>query len=137
MLNNSARLSIQIQASKAHLILSMMVYLFSSFCAWYYFYQFELSVAIHIGLSIWLYSYLSNKVLLTSADAIHSITLDENHILIQKNNQSSAQYSKFYPAYQSRFLVIITTAKESVVIFKDSIDSHSFSTLNRLLNANT
>jgi sRNA-binding regulator protein Hfq len=52
-------------------------------------------------------------------------------------NESAGQCPWFYPAYQSRFLVIIETGKESIVIFKDAIDSQSLSQLNQYLNANT
>ncbi len=137
MTNESDGLVVQIKTSKIYLAISLGVYLLSLFSAWHYFYSLWLSLAISLVLSLWLVNFLPKNILLTKPNSITKITLNKKQIAIEKNNQSSQQYPWFYPAYQSRFLVIISAGKESVVIFKDAIDSRSLSKLNRYLNANT
>ncbi len=131
------QLELQIQPSKTYLILTIVTYFLNLFSAWYFFYDFWLSAIISIALSVWLYYFLPKRVLLTRPSSITKITLDQAKITIKKNDGSTQQYPWFYPAYQSRFLVIIEPGKEQVVIFKDAIESQSLSTLNRLINANT
>jgi hypothetical protein len=65
------------------------------------------------------------------------MVLDKNRLTIEKNNHSIQQSLVFYPAYQSRFLIIINVGKESVVIFKDALASQSLSQLNRYFNTKT
>ena len=125
MTNESDGLVVQIKASKIYLAISIGVYLLSLFSAWHYFYNIWLSLGISLASSAWLANCLPKNV------------LNKKQITIEKNNQSTGQYPWFYPAYQSRFLVIIEAGKESVVVFKDAIDSQSLSQLNRYLNANT
>ncbi|SFV83057.1 hypothetical protein MNB_SUP05-12-229 [hydrothermal vent metagenome] len=125
MTNESDGLVVQIKASKIYLAISIGVYLLSLFSAWHYFYNIWLSLGISLASSAWLANFLPKNV------------LNKKQITIEKNNQSTGQYPWFYPAYQSRFLVIIEAGKESVVVFKDAIDSQSLSQLNRYLNANT
>ncbi len=137
MTNESDGLVVQIKTSKIYLAISLGVYLLSLFSAWHYFYNLWLSLAISLVLSLWLVNFLPKNVLLTKPHSITKIALNKKQIAIEKNNQSSQQYPWFYPAYQSRFLVIIEAGKESVVIFKDAIDSQSLSKINRYLNANT
>jgi len=119
MTNESDGLVVQIKTSKIYLAISIGVYLLSLF------------------LSVWLVNFLSKNVLLTKFSSITKIALNKKQIAIEKNNKSTVQYPWFYPAYQSRFLVIIEAGKGSVAIFKDAIDSRSLSQLNRHLNANT
>ena len=137
MTNESDGLIVQIETSKNYLVISIGVYLLSLFSAWYYFYNIWLSLVISLVLSAWLANFLPKNVLLTQPNSITKIALNKKQIVIEKNNQSTKQYPWFYPTYQSRFLVIIEAGKESVVIFKDAIDSGSLSQLNRYLNANT
>ncbi|MEO1890875.1 MAG: hypothetical protein ABGX45_04230 [Candidatus Thioglobus sp.] len=137
MTNESDGLVVQIKASKNYLTISIVVYLLSLFSAWHYFYNIWLSLGISLALSVWLANFLPKNVLLTRPDSVTKITLNKKQISIEKNNQPAEQYPWFYPTYQSRFLVIIEAGKESVVVFKDAIDSQSLSQLNRYLNANT
>ncbi|TEU22130.1 MAG: hypothetical protein E3I13_02680 [Gammaproteobacteria bacterium] len=137
MTNESDGLVVQIKTSKNYLVISIGVYLLSLFSAWYYFYSLWSSLTISLVLSVWLINFLPKNVLLTKPSSITKIALNKKQISIEKNNHSTEQYPWFYPAYQSRFLVIIEAGKESVVIFKDAIDSRSLSQLNRYLNANT
>lgn len=137
MTNESNGLVVQIKTSKIYLAISIGVYLLSLFSAWYYFYSLWLSLTVSLILSAWLVNFLPKNVLLTKSSSITKIALNKKQIAIEKNNKSAVQYPWFYPAYQSRFLVIIEAGKESVVIFKDAIDSRSLSQLNRYLNANT
>ncbi|MBL4761616.1 MAG: hypothetical protein JKY93_02835 [Gammaproteobacteria bacterium] len=137
MTNESDGLVVQIKTSKIYLAISIGVYLLSIFSAWHYFYNIWLSLSISLALSVWLANFLPKNVLLTQPASITKITLNKKQISIEKNNQPAGQYPWFYPAYQSRFLVIIEAGKESIVIFKDAIDSQSLSQLNRYLNANT
>ncbi|HIF48237.1 hypothetical protein [Candidatus Thioglobus sp.] len=137
MTNESDGLVVKIRTSKNYLAISVGVYLLSLFSVWHYFYNIWLSLGVSFVLSIWLANFLPKNVLLTQPDSITKIALNKKQITIEKNNQSTEQYPWFYPAYQSRFLVIIEAEKESVVVFKDAIDSQSLSQLNRYLNANT
>jgi len=137
MINEPDELVIQIKTSKIYLAISLVVYLLSLFSAWYYFYSLWLSLSLSVFLTIWLANFLPKNVLLKKPSSITKITLNKKQITIVNNNQLDRQYPWFYPAYQSRFLVIIEAGKESVVVFKDAIDSHSLSQLNRYLNANT
>ena len=137
MTNESDGLVVKIRTSKTYLAISVGVYLLSLFSVWHYFYNIWLSLGVSFVLSIWLANFLPKNVLLTQPDSITKIALNKKQITIEKNNQSTEQYPWFYPAYQSRFLVIIEAGKESVVVFKDAIDSQSLSQLNRYLNANT
>jgi len=137
MINEPDELIIQIKTSKIYLAISLVVYLLSLFSAWHYFYSLWLSLTISLVLSVWLANFLPKKVLLKRSNSIAKIILNKKQITIENNNQIDRQYPWFYPAYQSRFLVIIEAGKESVVIFKDAIDSQSLSQLNRYLNANT
>jgi hypothetical protein len=137
MTNQPDGLSVKIRISKNYLAISLGVYLLSLFSAWYYFYSIWLSLSVSLALSVWLANFLPKNVLLTHPDSITKIALNKKQISIEKYNQSTEQYPWFYPAYQSRFLVIIEAGKESIVIFKDAIDSQSLSQLNRYLNANT
>jgi hypothetical protein len=135
--SESDGLVVQIKTSKIYLSISIGVYLLSLFSAWYYFYNIWLSLGISFTLSIWLANFLPKNALLTQPDSITKITLNKKQIAIERNNQPAGKYPWFYPAYQSRFLAIIKAGKESIVIFKDTIDSQSLSQLNRYLNANT
>lgn len=137
MTNESDGLVVKIRTSKNYLAISVGVYLLSLFSVWHYFYNIWLGLGVSFVLSIWLANFLPKNVLLTQPDSITKIALNKKQITIEKNNQSTEQYPWFYPAYQSRFLVIIEAGKESVVVFKDAIDSQSLSQLNRYLNANT
>ena len=137
MTNESDGLVVKIRTSKNYLAISVGVYLLSLFSVWHYFYNIWLSLGVSFVLSIWLANFLPKNVLLTQPDSITKIALNKKQITIEKNNQSTEQYPWFYPAYQSRFLVIIEAGKESVVVFKDAIDSQSLSQLSRYLNANT
>jgi hypothetical protein len=87
--------------------------------------------------SIWLLYFLPKNVWLTRADSIVKITLDENKLIFEKNDQSVHQYSIFYLTYQSQFLVIINAGKESLVIFKDALTTQSLSQINRYFNTKT
>ncbi len=135
--SESNGLVVQIKISKIYLAISIGVYLLSLFSAWYYFYNIWLSLSISFTLSVWLANFLPKNALLTQPDSITKITLNKKQIAIERNNQPAGKYPWFYPAYQSRFLAIIEAGKESIVIFKDTIDSQSLSQLNRYLNANT
>ena len=137
MTDESDGLIVQIKTSKIYLAISIGVYLLSLFSAWYYFYNIWLSIGVSLALSVWLANFLPKNVLLTQPDSITKIVLNKKQIAIEKNKQPAGKYPWFYPAYQSRFLVIIEVGKESIVIFKDAIDSQSLSQLNRYLNANT
>lgn len=137
MTNEFDGLVVHIKTSKIYLTLSIGAYLLTLFSAWHYFYNIWLSLGISLFLSLWLTSFLPKNVLLTQPNSITKIALNKKQVVIEKNNQSAKQYPGFYPTYQSRFLVIIEAGKESVVIFKDAIDSQSLSQLNRYLNANT
>lgn len=130
-------LALHLQPSKIYLILTLSVYLLSLFCAWYWFYAVGLSVAISASLSAWLYYFLPKTVRLTHPDSIVKIVLDKTTLNTTKKNGTTQQYPWFYPTYQSRFLVIIETKKEAVVIFKDAIEPPSLSMLNRFINAHT
>jgi len=137
MTSESDGLVVQLKTSKNYLVISIGVYLLSLFSVWHYFYNIWLSLFISFVLSAWLANFLPKNVLLTQPNSITKIALNKKQVVIEKNNQSAKQYPGFYPTYQSRFLVIIEAGKESVVIFKDAIDSQSLSQLNRYLNANT
>ena len=128
------KLVVEMHRSNIYLALTVLIYLFNLFASWHYFYAVWLSFIIDILLSIWLYYFLPKAVLLTKADSIVKIVLDEGYILIEKNNGTRQQYPAFYPAYQSRFLVIINAGKERVVIFKDATKLQSLSQLNKILN---
>ncbi len=128
------KLVVEIRRSNIYLALTVLIYLFNLFASWHYFYAVWLSFIIDILLSIWLYYFLPKAVLLTKADSIVKIVLDEGYILIEKNNGTRQQYPAFYPSYQSRFLVIINAGKERVVIFKDATSLQSLSQLNKILN---
>ncbi len=133
----SDKLTIKIKPSKIYLILTISTYLLALFSVWYYFYNFWISLVMSIVLSLWLYYFLFKIVLLARHDSITQITLSQNYLIIQKKDQSTQQYSKFYPAYQSRFLLIINFEKECIVVFKDSLKEESLSKLNNFLNAHT
>ena len=128
------KLVVEIRRSNIYLALTVLIYLFNLFASWHYFYAVWLSFIIDFLLSIWLYYFLPKAVLLTKADSIVKIVLDEGYILIEKNNGTRQQYPAFYPSYQSRFLVIINAGKERVVIFKDATRLQSLSQLNKILN---
>ncbi len=133
----SKTLSIDLKPSKIYLVLSSLVYLLALFTIWYYFYNFYLSIILSAALLFLAYQFFPKFIFLTKNDSIKKITLDNQQITIEKNNKKTTQYPWFYSAYQSRFLVIINTGKESIVIFKDSIKNQSLSQINRTLNANT
>lgn len=127
------KIEINLQASNIYLILSIGVYFLNLFVAWYYFYTLWLSIIVSVLLSIWLFYFLP-KLKLERANAIVKVSLDKDKLTTERNNRSIQQFSTFYPAYQSCFLVIINTGKESIVIFKDALTSDSISVLNRYFN---
>lgn len=133
----SNKLSVKIHASKTYLILSIAVYLLGLFSAWYYFYSAWLSLAVSIALSIWLVYFLPRFLWLTHPNSVVEILLGENKLIMKKNDRSTQQYSTFHPEYQSRFLVIISTGGNSVVIFKDALVAASLSQINQYFNAHT
>ncbi|MDC9714775.1 MAG: hypothetical protein PSN36_02985 [Gammaproteobacteria bacterium] len=127
-------INVKIQTSKIYLILSIATYLLCLSTTWYYFYTIELSLGISILLSAWLAYFLPRAVWLSHPNSIIKIALNKDKLTIEKNDHSMQQHTAFYPAYQSRFLLIITAGKQSVVIFKDALASQSLSTLNRYFN---
>ena len=131
------KIDIKIQASKIYLTLSVFIYCLGLFATWYYFYTLWLSVILSGLLSLWLLYFLPKSVNLTHPNSIVKMVLDKNRLTIEKNNHSIQQSLVFYPAYQSRFLIIINVGKESVVIFKDALASQSLSQLNRYFNTKT
>lgn len=133
----SNALIIKLQASKTYLILTLCVYALSAFAVWYYAHYLWLSVMISLVLLVSLYRFLPTTVLCIRPKSISQITLNKHHISLQKNDKSTQQYTHFNAVYQSRFLVIIALKKQSLVIFKDSLNSQSLSTINRFLNART
>ncbi|WXU00080.1 MAG: hypothetical protein Ctma_0789 [Catillopecten margaritatus gill symbiont] len=132
----SNQLSVQIYASKTYLTLSIGVYLLGIFCAWVYFYTIWLSLSVSVGFSIWLFYFLP-KLQLTHPNSVVKISLDEDKLAIERNDQSTQQYVTFHRQFQSRFLVIISAGKESIVIFKDALTARSLSKINKYFNAHT
>ncbi len=126
--------NVKIQTSKIYLILSIATYLLGLFVTWYYFYTIALSLGISILLSLWLIYFLPRTVWLSHPNSIIKMALNKDTLTIEKNDHSTQQYTAFYPAYQSRFLLIIAAGTQSVVIFKDSLAPQSLSTLNRYFN---
>jgi hypothetical protein len=120
--------------SKIYLTLSLAVYLIGLFATWYYFYAIWLSLVISALFSLWLIYFLPRSVWLSHPNSIVKISLDKNKLTLKKNNYSTQQYTAFYPAYQSRSLLIINAGKESVVIFKDALASQSLSQFNQYFN---
>ena len=133
----SNELTLEIHPSKTYLALTLFVYCLSILTFWHYSYNSWLSIALSLLTTAWLIYFIPRFVQLTHHNSIVKISFDNNHLLITKNSQNTQQYPCFYPAFQSRFLVIIHAGKESIVIFKDAINSPSLSQLNRHLNANT
>ncbi|SMN00141.1 hypothetical protein SPONL_1098 [uncultured Candidatus Thioglobus sp.] len=130
----SDAISLEIQASKIYLSLTLAVYCFSLLVAWYYFYNIWLSLGVSALLCLSLFGFLP-KLRLTDANSITKIMLNNDRLTIQKNNKSLQHYTQFYPSYQSNFLLIISVKKNSIIIFKDSLASQSLSQLNRYFNA--
>ena len=130
------KIELNVQASNIYLTLSIGVYFLSLFVAWYYFYNLWLSFALSTLLSVWLFYFLP-KLKLNLPNSIVKISLDKDRLTTERKNRSTQQFSTFYPSYQSRFLVVIDTGKDSIVIFKDALKSGSISQLNRYFNANT
>lgn len=131
------QLNIKIQASKIYLTSVIVVYLLGIFSAWYYFYNLWLSLAVSVTLSIWLAYFLPRFLWLTHPNSIVKISLDEDKLTTKKNDHSTQQYSTFHLEYQSRFLVIISAGKDSVVIFKDALTFVPLSKINKYFNART
>lgn len=127
-------LNIDIQASNTYLAISITVFLLNLFATWYYLDSLWLSLAISIGLSLWLLYFLPKFVQLTHPHSIVKILFFRERVIIQKNNHSTQQYTKFHLQYQSNFLVIICVGKHSVVIFKDALTTNSLSVINHYLN---
>ncbi|SFV89324.1 hypothetical protein MNB_SUP05-SYMBIONT-7-196 [hydrothermal vent metagenome] len=128
-------LNIDIQASNTYLAISVAVCLLSLFSTWYYFYSLWLSLIISIGLLRWWLYFLPRFLWLSHPHSIVKILLFEKYIIIEKNDNSTQQYTEFHAEYQSRFLVIIRAGKNTVVIFKDTVVSNSLSAINRYFNA--
>ncbi|MBT5784199.1 MAG: hypothetical protein HOI13_03290 [Candidatus Thioglobus sp.] len=133
----SETLVINLKPSKYYLTLSSLVYLLSLFTSWYYFYHLYLSILLSITLSVLAYQFFAKIIFLAKGESVKKITLSDKQLSVEKQNKSVKKYPWFYPTYQSSFLVIITFGKESIVIFKDSVEHHSLSKLNKLINANT
>lgn len=133
----SNALTLKIYPSNTYLILTLVAYFFSILTFWYYSYSPWLSAILSLLTTAWLIYFISRFVQLTHPKSTIKILFDNNTLSITKNTQNTQQYPYFYPAFQSRFLVIIHAGKESIVIFKDATQSQSLSQLNRYLNANT
>lgn len=127
------KIELNLQASNIYVTLSISVYLLSLFVAWYYYYTMWLSIVVSVLLSVWLFYFLP-KLRLKQPNAIIKVSLDKDKLITERNNRSIQQFATFYPAYQSRFLVIINVGKESIVIFKDALTLGSISVLNRYFN---
>jgi len=124
----------KLEASAIYLTLSLATYLLVLFATWYYFYNIWLSLGMSALLSLWLVYFLPRAVWLSHPRSVVKISLDKNRLTLERKNHSTQQYTAFYPAYQSRFLLIINVGKESVVIFKDALASQSLSQFNRYFN---
>jgi hypothetical protein len=128
------RTTFKLQASKIYQRISMLVHLFALTIVWVYNFNHYASLMFSILLIAHFY-WLNTHILLTKSSAICSITLDDQAFTTIDKSGNSCQYPCVYCAYQSQFLVIINLGKNSLIIFKDSLASHSLSQLNRLLNA--
>lgn len=129
-------LTLELKPSKIYLMLSLSIHLLLIFCTWYYFHNIWLSIGISIVLVSHLY-YFSRKILLLNNNSTKKITINNNSIVVENNQNKSNKYPHFYCEYQSTLLVIISAGKESVIIFKDSLENQSLSGLNRILGKNT
>lgn len=130
-------LNFKIQASNTYLGLNIIVYLFSLFITWYYFYSLWLSIVITAILLIGLFYSLPRFLLLTHPNSIVQFSLMPKKLTIKRNNNIIEHYAVFHLQYQSSFLVIINIGKQSMVVFKDALASSSLSTLNQYFNVNT
>ncbi|MCH9645247.1 MAG: hypothetical protein K0U08_01170 [Proteobacteria bacterium] len=128
------RTTFKLQASKIYQRISILVHLFALAIIWIYNLNYSASLIFSIILIAHFY-WLNTHILLTKSKAICSITLDGQALTTIDKSGASHQYPCVYCVYQSQFLVIINFGKNSLIIFKDSLASHSLSQLNRLLNA--
>lgn len=125
--------TLRLGASKIYVSLTLSIYAISAFAAWHYAPYFWLSMLIIFAILISLYRFLP-AILLTQPESVVQITLNQQQIIVQKNNAATEQYAHFNAVYQSRFLVIIQTGKKYVLVFRDAVEPQSLSTLNRILN---
>ena len=114
--------------------ISILVHLFALSVIWLYSFNNYASLALSAVLIMHFY-WLNLNILLKKSNAILSFSLKDKTLITTDKLGNNRQYPCVYCAYQSQFLVIINLGKRSLVIFKDSLASHSLSQLNRLLNA--
>jgi len=124
----------KLQVSKIYLKISILVHLFALIVIWLYSFNSFVSLALSIALITHLY-FLNLSIFLKKSNTILSFSLNDKTLTTTDKMGNSQQYPCVYCVYQSQFLVIINLGKNSLVIFKDSLASHSLSQLNRLLNA--
>jgi hypothetical protein len=127
-------ITFKLQASKTYLSISILIHLFALVVIWLYSFNNYASLALSAILVVHFY-FLNLQILLKKSSAILSFSLNDKAITTTDKEGNSQQYPCVYCAYQSQFLVVINLNKGSLVIFKDSLVSHSLSQLNRLLNA--
>jgi len=128
------RVTFKLQASKTYLSISILIHLFALVIIWLYSFNNYVSLVLSVILIMHFY-FLNVQILLKKSSAILSFSLNDKAITTTDKQGNNQQYPCVYCAYQSQFLVIISLNKGSLVIFKDSLASHSLSQLNRLLNA--
>lgn len=130
-------LTLDIKSSKLYLYLLLSVYFLGMGVVWYYVYSLWLSVFATVLLSVWAWDFYQKNIRLSSSNAIKKIHLENTRLSVENNAGKKTQYPSFYPAYQSRYLVIIYAKGTSIVLFRDALPYQSLSKINRLLNANT
>lgn len=79
-------------------------------------------------------TYFPKYVLLTKENSIDSIALGDGNTSFSSKGGKTQLQTKYTVTYQSRHLVIIRFGKVRVLIFKDSVEENSLSSLNRFLN---
>ncbi len=129
--------SFTLQASNVYFGLSLMVHSVAFLSVWLY----GVNVYINLALSLVLlvhFQYLKNHILLKKPHSIRTFLLDEGGLTTIDNSNVQRRYANSDTLHHSRFLVVIQLDKCALVVFKDSVASHSLSQLNRLLtNART
>ncbi|WP_300030632.1 hypothetical protein [Candidatus Thioglobus sp.] len=128
--------SFKLQASKLYFGLSIFVHLCTLSVIWIYQHNLYTSLALSLALVIH-FQYLNRFILLQKPDSILDFSLENQQLTTTSKLGEKHKYPHVYCAYQSRFLVIIMANKRPLIVFKDSLMSHSLSHLNRLLNART
>lgn len=123
------QLALDLLPSKIYLSISILLYLLGFFAIFWYFYSIYLSLILSGVLLLLAYYFFPKSIFLTKPDSIKHIIIDSAGSI----SINHGRYAIFNCEYQSPFLVIISSGKRHIVVFKDALKSHSLSHLNRIL----